>query len=190
MGTVSKIKKLWFIKKAMPDFRTWLKLMKLFLLITFSGGRWRWRRGRILVITFGSDHIIFARYLSRIRSGTREKEHIQNNGHQGQKHFFHFYEILNWTKRWPSGIFRSAGAFQPPVSFGVLLCYFWKVETVSDPLGYFPMDLSGRITASHKNELSRKAMLATHSGIHFLQQSKLKCSIALQTAVGLVLDIF
>ena len=174
----------------MPDFRTWLKLMKLFLLITFSGGRWRWWRGRILVITFGSDHIIFARYLSCIRGGTREKEHIQNNGHQGQKHFFHFYEFLKFDKEGAVRIFRSAGAFQPPVSFGVLLCYFWKVETVSDPLGYFPMDLTGRITASHKNELSRKAMLATHSGIHFLQQSKLKCSIALQTAVGLVLDIF
>jgi len=95
MGIVSRIKKLWFIKKAMPDFQTWLKLMKLFLLITFSGGRWRWWRGRILVITFGSDHIIFTRYLSCIRSGTREKERIQNNGHQGQKHFFHFYEFLN-----------------------------------------------------------------------------------------------
>lgn len=87
-------------KKAMPDFQTWLKVMKLFLLVP-SSWRWRWRRwrrGRILVIPFGGDHIIFARYLSRIRSGTREKEHIQNNGHQGQKHFFHFYEILRLNK--------------------------------------------------------------------------------------------
>ena len=125
----------------MPDFQAWLKLAKLFLLVPSSWWRWRRRWWWIMVITFGSDHIIFALYLSRIRGGTREKEHIQNNGHQGQKNFFHFYEILNWTKRWPSGIFRSVFAFQPPVSFGVLLCYFWKVETVSDPLGYFPMDL-------------------------------------------------
>lgn len=79
----------------MSDLQTWLKLMKLFLLITFSGGRWRWWWGRILVVTFGCNHIVFALDLSRIRSGTREQKHIQNNGHHGQKHFSHLYEILN-----------------------------------------------------------------------------------------------
>lgn len=54
----------------MPDFQTWLKLVKLFLLIASSRWwrRWWWRR--VLVVSFGSDHVVFALNLSRIGSGT------------------------------------------------------------------------------------------------------------------------
>lgn len=86
-------------KKAMPDFQAWLKLMNLFLLITLS----RWRRGwwwsRILVVTLRGDHIVLVRNLCSIRIGAGEQEHIQNNGHQGQIDFFHFYVIFNVKQR-------------------------------------------------------------------------------------------
>ena len=54
-------------------------------------------------------------------------------------------------------------AFQPPMSFGVLLC-FWKVKTVSGRLDYFPI---GQILAALqipvKMNLVQILCLARHS---------------------------
>ena len=62
-------------------------------------------------------------------------------------------------------------AFQPPVSFGVLLC-FWKVETVSGRLGYFPIDqILAALQISVKMNLVQMLCLARHNGIHSRKQN-------------------
>ena len=160
------ITSLFTIKKATPELQTWLKLVKLFLLVSSSWWGWwrRWWWGRILVVTFSSDHIIFALYLSRVRSGAREKERIQNNSHQGQKHFLHFYEILRLDKEGAVRIFRSADAFQPPYEFWSTPMLWLESGNCMWPFRLLSNEpYTGHITASHKNEFSRTTMLATHS---------------------------
>lgn len=80
-------------------------------------------------------------------------------------------------------------AFQPPVSFGVLLC-FWKVKTVSGRLGYFPIDqILAALQISVKMNLVQILCLARHRKFIPFQSKSIEKS-SLQTWSRHVLDFF
>ncbi len=160
----------------MPDIQAWLKLMKILLLIT-SSWRWRrWRWWRIFIIPFRCNGLEEHLGIGHILLGTRKQEHIENYGQYGQMNFFHLYEILRFNKRGGRSDFPEPFYFWATLELWSTPLLFLESESCKRPYRLLSNGpYTGRITAFHKNEFSRKAMLATHSGIHFLRQSKLKC---------------
>ena len=80
-------------------------------------------------------------------------------------------------------------SIQPQLELGVLRCFLRSRNPNAVALNYSSnRPIANCIMDSHKNELSRKTMLAIHGLIHSWEQSKVKFEWLIQTNNRLVLD--